>query len=416
MTAYGATPSGFVRPTQSELESEIDNILRQEENFGPDADTSPHSPLGIIKALRVDQEMRLWDAEEARYHAAYLDTADGVELDRLVNILGVVRKPATPEKVDLVFYGEEGTTVPADYAIKTKSGIEYWTTASGQITSSGSVTIASASVKTGSAYRVTAGSLTQIVQPLAGIQSVTNPEESTGGNSRETDVELRARAQETASVSAQDVGSLQEFKVLLEADADVRSVYIRENNRSTPDPVNGMPPNSLQFFVEGGTPSHVASLIFKYATGGITLHAVDDPTDPDRLVIQEVLDQNNDLHIIQFNRPKKIYIYVNLRLTRGEGWDDSQIDSIKGDIVKVIGGVHSTVDSQGNPVDIEYTGLGSGLDIQSLKILQEIAKYSGIANASMEFSTDQATYTMSIDIAPDEIAYTITDYVTVEVI
>ncbi len=396
MTTYGATPSGFVRPTQAELDAAIDAIIRG--SIGDDADTSPHSPFGVIKALRVDQEMRIWDAEEARYHAAYLDTADGVELDRLVTRLGVTRKPATAEQVDLVFTGSEGTVVPSNYSVKTKSGIEYRTTESGQIGPPPglNVTLTAAAVGTGLEYRVTAGSLTQIVQPLAGIITVSNPTGSVGGNPRETDVELRARAQETATVSAQDVGALQEFKVLLEADPDVRSVYIVENNRSTPS-AEGMPANSLQFVVDGGTNAHVAGLIFKYATGGITLYGT---------LEEPVIDGYGNTHLIKFDRPTTVNVYIHIELQVDPlGWDAGQIDAMKGSIVEIIGGIHNST---------EYIGLGTGTDVLTLKLFAAVSAYAGIVDASIALGTNPLDINYaSIDILPAQIAYTQTSFISV---
>lgn len=141
-----------------------------------------------------------------RAAALLLDSAVGEDLDRLVADRfspTIVRKQASPSVAELIFTRNSGPLAAFNIAVgtrfKTGSGVEFVTTVAASIPagSHGPVSVPAQASVAGTQGNVAIGTITQFVNPPTDpAVQVTNPEPAAGGDDRETDPRLRARARD----------------------------------------------------------------------------------------------------------------------------------------------------------------------------------------------------------------------------
>ena len=156
----------------------------------------------IFQAVAGELE-ELYKELEATLDRAFVDTAQGHDLDRIAALLGVRRKQGSRAVGVLRFYRD--TPADRDYLIPKSTrartpllpGREYlsFETTQDAVLQAGQtyVDVPAQSVGAGAKYNVAAGSILVIETPVQGAVKVTNPSAFTGGTDPESDEELRAR-------------------------------------------------------------------------------------------------------------------------------------------------------------------------------------------------------------------------------
>jgi uncharacterized phage protein gp47/JayE len=394
---FGATPLGFIRKTEDQLISDLEQRAR--ELFGNDIDLSPLEPLGAFIRLQAFALSENWQAFENNYYASYLDTANGVDLDRLGQFAGIPRKQAQTEKVILLFTGSNSIVIPIGFLVQTPSGVLYRTIESKTI-ESGTASVQAESDLVGTVSRVTSNQLTEIVTPVVGIDSVTNPIASSGGALVESDGDYRARI--LASVGfIKNSGAVDYIKIKLEEAEFIQSTYIAENNK--PIEFNGMPANSLSFTILGGSDSEVAELIYQFKPAGVQTVGV---------ITVAVPTGYGDTIDILFSRPSYLDIYVEVTIEPDSGWTIDNIPLIKTALVKYIGGI-DTIDTEST----EYKGLGIGEDVVAWKSYSNMRDIPGIKNLQILFGTSSGLINQTgISVPVNQIAKTVTANIEVVVV
>ena len=119
MSDYGVTPEGFARPSLQEILTRKRDRLRDE--LGP-VNTGPESVFGQMLSAAADREDRLWQAMEAVYLSQYPSSAGGRSLDGAVELTNISRLPATRSIVNVVAFGEDGTTLAEGTQVENTSG------------------------------------------------------------------------------------------------------------------------------------------------------------------------------------------------------------------------------------------------------------------------------------------------------
>jgi len=89
---YGLTKDGFKRKPYTVILEEKQE--RAKDLFGEDIDLSERSPLGLYIQTDAWEESILWEQMEHVYYAAFIDDAEGKQLDALVKFIGLFRRPA----------------------------------------------------------------------------------------------------------------------------------------------------------------------------------------------------------------------------------------------------------------------------------------------------------------------------------
>lgn len=145
-----------------------------------------------------------------------------------------------------------------------------------------------------------ANSVTSLVNPVASVISVTNPESFTVGRDEETDSELRARFLRTPAATREAT-----VDSILRAVDNIEDVETTKliNNPSDSTSVDGLPPHSFEVIVEGGDDTLIANTIFQRAAAGIQSFG-------STTVVVE--DSKGGSHSIGFSRPTPLYIFFKV--------------------------------------------------------------------------------------------------------
>ena len=113
----GITPEGITIKRQSEVLTDIRErakpIFQDLVPPGEIVDVSDSSTLGRLTALFSIPVSDLWELAQQVYNAFDPNAAEGIALDNIVALLGVVRRGSTNSSAVLNVWGTEGTYIPA---------------------------------------------------------------------------------------------------------------------------------------------------------------------------------------------------------------------------------------------------------------------------------------------------------------
>ena len=388
----GLSEEGFNRRSREEIQSDM--MSRASNLFGENVNLAENSPLGLFIRLLSYPLALIWFTMEKVYNSAFVDTATGQSLDYVAKYIGITRREASKAVGTVEFTGDDGTTIPEGFLLETADPvIEFETTESVTI-SGGTAEADIQAVEAGIESNVSSNTITEIVNPIAGLDSVTNPSETTGGQDRETDAELRQRYEESvARGGASTIDSIRAS--LLELDGVIDAI-VEQNN--TMDTVDDRPPKSIESFVYGGTDEDIAETIFDTKAGGIQAYGD---------VELQVEDSMGTDHTIAFTRPDFIDVYVEADITTNGDFPTGGEDEVKTEIIKYIGGTDTDL--------VEYDGLTLGEDVIRTKIIAAIHNIDGITDVDLQIGDSETSLaTSNITIGAKEVA--ITDDTKVDVI
>lgn len=108
---FGVTPEGFVKKRLADIKTEIENEVRAV--FGNQINLTPQSVFSQFIGILADRESALWELAEDTYNSQYPDTAEGIALDNIASISGIIRLAAQQSRVrNVILRGDVGTLVP----------------------------------------------------------------------------------------------------------------------------------------------------------------------------------------------------------------------------------------------------------------------------------------------------------------
>lgn len=222
-TLDDGTPHGvrhaFLKGTDF-LYSEGDNAVVWEGGDKPKDDTTfyvdyfrreSRSPLSDINVGSVTRTLAeaigreiatVYEQINLAYKSGFIDTAKGKSLDLVVSILGIERKTSEFATGLVTFFRDPAVqgviAIPQGLPLSTTKGEVFFETTQPRILQVGQGRI-DAPVRAAEAFRgeagiVPAGSITEMVQPLAGVSRITNLDATIRAAEDETDDELRLRA------------------------------------------------------------------------------------------------------------------------------------------------------------------------------------------------------------------------------
>lgn len=182
-------------PSQADIASQIVSVLQSSE---PDLDTTPGTVVrkiidataSVVADSYVDQHMLAYQYD--------IDSMTGANLDAFVQLFGMSRYPASRATGTVTFTRGTATDVISvliGTQVGTVDGAVVVQTLAAAILNIGalSATVPVQAITVGPAGNVAAGTLTQLLTPVAEVSSVTNVTALTGGANQETDTQLRAR-------------------------------------------------------------------------------------------------------------------------------------------------------------------------------------------------------------------------------
>lgn len=383
--SYGLNKEGFKRKRYEDVIASLET--RAKDLFGPDFNLSPRSPQGLFIRLVAWSIALLWQVIEYVYNSAYVDTAEGVSLERVGKNIGIKKRAAVRATGSVDFSGDEGTLITEGFLVATTDGIQFETTEAATIDVSGTVTVSVRAVDPGTSGNVAAGKITTIVNPSAGITSVTNSAATSGGLNRETDPEFREKYYKSVAIGG--ASTLDSIRASLLGVDGVRAAVVIANNTMAIDG-DGRPPKSIEAYVLGGQAADIAQTVLNTKAAGIESYGYES---------QVVYDNADNPHTIKFTYATTVDVYVNVTVTKNDKYPADGSAQVRTALIKYIGGQ----DADGS----SYSGLGMGQDVIYTRLISEVFKIPGIDDITLEVSTDGFNYTSSnIATAQAEVAET----------
>ena len=336
----GLTPLGFDRKTYTEILADKEQLARN--LFGENINLGDNSPMGKFIRIITFEESKIWETAENVYNSAFVNTAEGVNLNHVCKYIGISRQPATRATGEVTFEGDDDTVIPVGFLVETAGEIQFRVTEDG-VVAGGEVTVPVQAVLTGVAGNVSAGTVTLITNPTVVLTSVTNAAPMTGGQNMETDTALRARYQ--MSVARPGSSTSESIEATLLDIEGVMDAICRVNE--TMAPVGDIPPKSIAPIVYGGISQDIAEAIFATKAAGIQSAAAPPPPDP---LGEEVTitDSRGVDHVIGFARPEEVDIYVDAELAVDDNYP------VDGDAL-VAAAIDNYINDLGLGDDVIYT-------------------------------------------------------------
>lgn len=274
MADFGLDPSGFRAPRAADLIPLMRDAVdaRLAEQGLPEIDWDNDLVLSILlDVVGVVGLGALAEQQQAIYDAQTVGGARGVHLQDIGAIRGVPPLPPAPSAVVLDLAGEAGTVVPSGKLVG-GAGAE-WRTTEDVVLPASVVALAT------EAGRVEAGpgEVDQILTPVAGWTSATNPAAATPGRDEELDPAYRRRM--AASLANRGSGTLPAIQGRLLALPFVQGAYVVSNRDAVHRTVQGleMRPNSVAAAIFPATltteeQEQVAELLFRHVDPGTWLN------------------------------------------------------------------------------------------------------------------------------------------------
>jgi uncharacterized phage protein gp47/JayE len=194
------SPTGITAPDLNDildtLVSQFQGIYGSDTYLGPDSQDGQW--LGVLSQAFYDSNA----TSVAVYNQFSPATSVGTGLSSVVKINGMSRLKSSNSTVDLVLVGQAYTPIYSGVVTDNLGlGTQWALPAFVTIPASGTITVTATSTVSG-AVAAAQGTLTKIVTPTPGWQSVTNPAAAVPGAPIETDPQLRVRQGNSTSLPA----------------------------------------------------------------------------------------------------------------------------------------------------------------------------------------------------------------------
>lgn len=194
------------------------------------------------------------------------------------------------------------TSVPdADHFTYTITGTPV-SPATGTIVGDPATSIACEAVNTGP-IQALAGTLTQIVNTIVGLDQVDNLLDATLGANQETDTDFRTRR--IAALQGLGAARLEAIRGALLQITGVTAATVFENDTNAVD-AYGRPAKSIECLVQGGLDADILDTVWNKKAAGIEPYGNTSGT---------VVDSQGNNHTSAFSRPTSVPIYLELDLT-----------------------------------------------------------------------------------------------------
>ncbi len=353
--------------------------------FGDDIYIAPDSQdgqllAGFAKAV-YDQVL----VNEAIYNSFSPAYAQSDALSRNVKINGIERRSATYSTAEVLIIGQVGATITNGQVGDDLNQV-WLLPASVIVPLGGEITVTATAQKIG-AIIADANSITRILTPARGWQSVNNPAAATPGVAVETDEELRIRQTYSTALPARTV-----FGSTIGGVASVPGVtrYTGYENKTDFTDANGLPPHSISIVVEGGDDQAIGNAIAAKKTIG---------TDTYGTTSVNTYDVENILNVIDFFRPTIVPINVQITLTPLAGYSGDYIQLIQQSVADYINslsiGTPVYITKLYSPAYLYGAQPGTTYDITDISISRDA---DPVSNSNVTIAFNEAASCVAADI------------------
>lgn len=303
------TPDGLQIDTLDEIINRVEAAYKA--IYGQDISVAQDSPdgqrIGIEAKARADMQAFALDL----YNSLDPDLARNVNLDRILKICGITRRPATRSVWDIEVTTDRALTLEEDYTILDDLG-QSWFIPQSVALPAGTTTVTFRALDFGAVSNTAGAELKQATVALGvtALQALVNP---VVGVAEETDVELRQRR--NRSLQNPSYSTTGGMFARLANTPGVLDVQVYENDTKIDDPITGIDANTLWAVVQGGTQEDISETIAKNKTGGTGLRGSEI-----QVYNEERTRPNGTMfvvpHIIKFDRPVLSNLYITVSATR----------------------------------------------------------------------------------------------------
>lgn len=314
------TGAGISVPTYADILSSLQASVRQ--IYGEDIYVEPDSMDGQLLAIMAQAIYDCGQTAVAVYNSFSPQTAFGAGLSSVVKINHLARAIATNSQVNVTITGVAGTTIVNGVVGDVESN--QWLLPTSVTIPPGGTLLVTATAKEVGAIQAVIGSVTKIITPTAGWQSVTNLTAASPGQPVESDAELRARQIISPALNSNTV--LSGLAAAIKALPGVVYGTIYENDTGTTD-TNGLPAHSIAAVVQGGVAADIAQTLYNRKAPGVATHGTTTA------VVTDVSGADRD---IKFFIPTEKPTKVEVSLYPGGGYTTVIADAIKAAIVNHI--------------------------------------------------------------------------------
>lgn len=164
--------TGFKRKRFADLFDEMED--KAKEAWGDDVNTSEKSPLGIILRIAAWFLAIVWGVAEKVYYSGYVNTAEGVSLDRLGPYVGVTRILDQYATGSVTLTGTPGYTQDSGFLVSTQGDVQFETLEPAVFDVAGKAIVRVEAMESGITGNVAAGLISVIVNPNPDVTAVTN--------------------------------------------------------------------------------------------------------------------------------------------------------------------------------------------------------------------------------------------------
>lgn len=381
------TDNGVIAPTYEESLSFFQGVFRSiyGQDINLDADTSDGQMVAILAKAYTDTCAQI----VASYAGYAPSTASGVQLSSVVKVNGIARYVPTQSTADVQIVGQAGTVISGGI-VEDVNGYRWNLPDSVIIPVNGEITVTATCQEEGS-IPAEPNTITQIITPTLGWQSVTNPDAATEGNPVETDAQLRQRQSQSVALPSRSV--TEGIIAGIEALNGVVAINWDDNDTDETDS-NGVPAHSISVVVDGGDAQEIAQTILLKKGPGCGTYG-----DTTIAVVDSYGRTNN----ISFSRPDVVQVKVQVTIQPLSGYESDIGDQIQQAVTDYINGL----------------GIGESVILTRLYLPSSLCGTNMIQYyklVSVEIAQGDGGYSTSdIDIAYNEQAQTSLDNVEIVV-
>lgn len=300
------------------LQTEYKNIYGQDINL--DQDTTDGQLLAIVSKLIRDLEENSVD----KYNAFDPDTAEGVQLERLLKLCGIVRSSATKSIVDIDITTDRTVTLSDTYTVTDILG-QNWIITGSQTLLAGTTTVSFLAENWGS-IEALANTITQQNTIVLGVTSLTNPNDAVVGRDEQTDTSLKIQRNKSVSLPSQNTVSGLQAKLL--KISNVVDAVVKENKTFSYDATLDLNAKTIWAIVDGGSVEDITEVMSLDRGDGVDLKG-------NEVYTYQTQQLRNDgtyriyTDEIKFDRPTNTEIYINFDISPRSGQTSYDSESIK---------------------------------------------------------------------------------------
>lgn len=423
MPEYGMQTDGsFRRKTIEPIRESLREDVQQ--SLGNNVDLSPGTPHGQILDLATIELANAWEVLQAVWNASTFRGAYGIQLNRLLSLVGVGRLQVQSATGEVRFTRDvardEDVPIPSGTRVSTQEtestpSIPFITTEQATI-SAGETTATQVPIRglkefelatendeiIGEATNVASDTIQRIDDPLSGVDSVTNPlptgESGTRGDGtsyefrhgrdRETDAELKRRHQNSLGLSGN--ATVPAIRAnLRNADPTVQAAHV-ETNRSPNDNTGsgGLPEKSVRGTVAGGNADAIAQTLEESVAAGIETYGSASGTAV----------RDNGQTVTHYYEPaSEVTVYVDASVTHDSTLPSDGTGALKDRIISYIGGELTS--------GREVRGTTLGVDVIHSLVRNALMSHPAVWDATVAIDTSASpTATSDIPISDTELA------------